>query len=69
MKPMGDKPKGAIRVGRPDVDPEAPSHVAGVHEGNDPKKQGHQEGARRSTGISADEHDPIDPRMPKLTPP
>lgn len=59
----------SIRVGKPDVDPKAPSHVAGVHEGNDPNSKVRQDGARRSTGISPDEHAPIDPSMPKLTPP
>lgn len=51
------------------MDPKAPSHVAGVHEGNAPNSKVRQDGARRSTGISPDEHAPIDPSMPKLTPP
>lgn len=63
------KSKSGIRVGKPDVDPKAPSHVGGVHQGNAPNTQGNQEGPRRSTGISAEDHGPIDPRMPKLTPP
>jgi hypothetical protein len=61
--------KNGIVVGKPDIKPTAPSHIAGVHQGNRPTKEGDQSGARRSTGISADDHGPIDPRMPKLTPP
>ena len=58
-----------IKVGKPDVDPATPSHVPGVHQGNAPKTQGDQKGARRSTGISPDDHAPLLPTMPKLTPP
>ena len=70
---------GNIRVGRPDVDPTAPSHVPGVFQGNHPhvtqRSRGiHDQGsraeatARRSTGIRPRSHDVIDPRMPRLTP-
>ena len=69
-----------IVVGTPDVDPEAPSHVKGVFQGNRPHltqrhKGIHDEGpdraegnARRSTGIRPEHHDVIDPRMPKISP-
>lgn len=69
-----------VRVGSPDVDPSLPSHVRGVAEGNSRggirKAPGmFHEGemvkatARRSTGIDPDSREPIDPRMPRLTPP
>jgi hypothetical protein len=69
-----------IRVGPPDVKPTAPSHVAGVFQGNRhhfmQRHKGIEEvdgyavgSARRSTGINAKAHDVIDPRMPRLSPP
>ena len=69
-----------IRVGTPDVKPTAPAHVRGVYQGNRhhlmqrPKGirevDGHAVGtARRSTGINPKDHDVIDPRMPRLSPP
>jgi hypothetical protein len=66
-----------IRVGKPDVKPDTPSHVKGVKEGNAPgnyeKSPGHlpdgRSTAARSTGISPRKHEPIDPRMPNLSPP
>ena len=69
-----------VRVGRPDVEPSAPSHVKGVFQGNkhhalqrgkglEEERDLHAEGgARRSTGIRPDAHGTIDPRMPKLSP-
>ncbi|MCF6469652.1 hypothetical protein FAF44_14810 [Nonomuraea sp. MG754425] len=68
--------KKPIRTGRPDVRPDAPSHVKGVKEGNAPGNYDRQDGhlpdgrstAERSTGINADQHDPIDPGMPNLSP-
>jgi hypothetical protein len=66
---------GKIRVGRPDVAPDTPSHVAGVHQGNtgphDSQRGHHSDGtadARRSTGINPKKHDPILPVMPNLPP-
>lgn len=70
---------GNIVVGKKDVDIAAPSHVPGVHEGNEPKKLRGTEGIRigetitvaaasRSTGINPKKRVPIDPRMPRLTP-
>lgn len=69
-----------IVVGKPDVDPEAPSHVRGVFQGNQPHLTQRPKGieevsavrakgtARRSTGINPRHKDVIDPRMPKLSP-
>ena len=68
-------------VGKPDVDPATPSHTWGVREGNMRKsilrepglertgRQMAQATVRRSTGVNAKAHQPIDPRMPILTPP
>ena len=70
-----------IVVGRPDVKPSTPSHTMGVREGNMRKSLIREPGikragrmmaqatVRRSTGINAKAHQPIDPRMPILTPP
>jgi hypothetical protein len=65
-----------IKVGKPRVRPDTPSHTKGVHEGN--KKGGyehsaghHDDGtadARRSTGVRPKRHDPILPIMPNLPP-
>jgi hypothetical protein len=72
---------GNIVVGKPDIEPSAPSHTIGVREGNARKSIIREPGvkragrfmaqatARRSTGINAKAHGPIDPRMPILTPP
>jgi hypothetical protein len=71
---------GNIKVGRPDVTPEAPSHIAGVREGNrrahllpQPGFEGKgltaRANSRRSTGVNARAEEPIDPRMPRLFPP
>jgi hypothetical protein len=64
-----------LKVGRPDVKPDAPSHTPGVHEGNEgptERQRGHNPDgtatAERSTGINPKAHDPIDPRMPNLSP-
>jgi hypothetical protein len=69
-----------VRVGKPDVKPSAPSHVRGVFQGNHPhagerrkgierEQEDRAEGsARRSTGIRPDDHEVIDPRMPKISP-
>jgi hypothetical protein len=66
-----------IKVGKPDVKPDAPTHVEGTKQGNTPgnyeKSGGHlpdgRSTAARSTGISPHRHEPIDPRMPNLSPP
>jgi hypothetical protein len=65
-----------LRVGKPDVAPDAPSHVPGIKQGNAKgnysKQKGHLPDGRatadRSTGINPRNEDPIDPRMPNLPP-
>jgi hypothetical protein len=67
---------GDLRVGKPDVDPDAPAHRAGIKQGNATgryeRMAGHypdgRSSAERSTGINAKEAEPIDPRMPNLSP-
>lgn len=64
-------------VGVPDVRTDTPSHVKGTREGNATgnyeKQKGHLRDGRstseRSTGIGAKARDPIDPRMPNISPP
>jgi hypothetical protein len=66
-----------LTTGRPDVSPDTPSHVPGVHQGNAlgnyESMPGHlpdgRSTAERSTGVNPSRHDPIDPRMPNLSPP
>jgi hypothetical protein len=66
-----------IKVGKPQVHPDTPSHVPGVKEGNATgnyeKSGGHlpdgRSTAARSTGIDPHRHEPVDPRMPNLSPP
>jgi hypothetical protein len=65
-----------LKVGKPDVAPDAPSHVPGIQRGgargNYEKQEGHlpdgRVTAKRSTGINPGDVDPIDPRMPNLPP-
>ncbi len=78
---MGRKVKriGNIRVGKRDVRPDLPSHVPRVRQGNRRGNTAEQEGiipegrgargtASRSTGINPERRNPIDPRMPNLSP-
>ena len=65
-----------LKVGKPDTKPDAPAHVAGVKQGNSSpveKNRGHtrdgRSSAKRSTGVNPRHHEPIDPRMPNLSPP
>ena len=66
-----------IRVGKPDVSPDKPAHVAGIRQGNSSgnyrKSKGHlpdgRSTAARSTGIRPKAHEPILPGMPNLSPP
>lgn len=66
-----------LPVGKADTKLTSPSHVKGVREGNETgsyeKMEGHHAdgtaSARRSTGIRAENRDPILPGMPTLTPP
>lgn len=70
------KMKENLRVGRPDADPEDPSHVSGVKQGNAPgsyaRMKGHNpdgtSSAARSTGINAEDREPILDAMPNLSP-
>ena len=75
---MADKKvENGIRVGKPDVDIEAPTHVRGTGEGNEPGNYLKQGGftpngtstAQRSTGVRPAAANPIDPRSPNLSPP
>ncbi|MGN6380653.1 MAG: hypothetical protein ACTHNU_17010 [Gaiellales bacterium] len=65
------------KTGKPQVSPDATAHTAGVREGN---ARGNYESmpghlpdgtstAERSTGVNPKHHEPIDPRMPNLSPP
>jgi hypothetical protein len=65
-----------LKVGKPDVKPDATSHTRGVNQGNTgpvEKNRGHlsdgRVNAKRSTGVNWRHHEPIDPRMPNLPPP
>jgi hypothetical protein len=65
-----------IKVGKPQVRPDTPAHVKGVHEGNKgprEKQAGHlpdgTSTAERSTGINPKDENPIAPGMPNLSPP
>jgi hypothetical protein len=67
---------GNIRVGKPDVRMDLPSHTDGINQGNSKgnyeKQVGHlpdgRSTAKRSTGINSKSKEPIDPRMPNLPP-
>ena len=66
-----------LRVGKPDVSPDKPSHTKGVKEGNAIRSYQREKGhlpdgrstAARSTGVNIKKHEPIDPRMPNISPP
>jgi hypothetical protein len=65
-----------IKTGKPDVDTAKLGHTPGVKQGNATgnyaKQAGHlpdgRRTARASTGINPSNRDPIDPRMPNLSP-
>lgn len=65
-----------IRTGKADVDTQTLGHTPGVNQGNSrgnyEKQAGHKADGRatseRSTGINAKAANPIDPRMPNLSP-
>lgn len=65
-----------VRTGRADVRHDTPAHTPGIKQGHEPgayaRQGGHRPGgrstARRSTGINAKDREPIDPRMPNLSP-
>ncbi len=65
-----------LKVGKPDVSPDLPSHTEGVLQGNSKGSYESMDGhlpdgrstAARSTGVNAAGREPIDPRMPNLSP-
>ena len=67
---------GEIRTGKADVDTGVPTHVKGIKQGNSTgnyeSQVGHLPDGRRtaaaSTGVNAKAREPIDPRMPNLSP-
>jgi hypothetical protein len=67
---------GSLKLGKPDVAMDAPSHVRGIHQGNErgnyEKMPGHTPSgtstAERSTGVNAELEEPIAPGMPNLPP-
>ena len=67
---------GEIRVGQADASPDDPAHTPGVDQGNSTGNYESQAGhnrdgtstAERSTGVGAAKRNPIDPRMPNLSP-
>lgn len=67
----------ALKTGKPDVSPDTPAHTPGTPQGNSKghyeKMAGHNRDgtstARRSTGVNPKFQEPIDPRMPNLSPP
>ncbi len=69
---MGDN----LKTGKPHVRPDLPSHTKGIMQGNSTgnyeKQAGHlpdgRSTAERSTGINPKARNPIDPRMPNLSP-
>ena len=65
----------ALKLGKPHVKPDAPSHMRGTRQGNKGpfhKMPGHNRDgtvtAERSTGVNPAARNPIDPRMPNLPP-
>jgi hypothetical protein len=66
-----------LRLGKPAVRIDLMAHTPGIHEGNAKgnyeKMPGHlpdgRSTARRSTGVNAEHEEPIDKRMPNLSPP
>jgi hypothetical protein len=67
---------GRIRVGKAQVQPDTPTHVKGIEQGNEKgaydKQVGHhpdgKADARRSTGIRPKKHNAILKVMPNLPP-
>ena len=65
-----------LKVGTPDVSPDASAHTPGIKRGNAKGNYERQVGhlpdghstSERSTGINANAMNPIDPRMPNLSP-
>jgi hypothetical protein len=64
-----------MKVGKPDTTPDAAAHTPGINQGNEGPNEaqpGHlpdgRSTARRSTGVNPKAQEPIDPRMPNLSP-
>jgi hypothetical protein len=65
-----------LRIGKKQPRPDLPSHTPGINSGNSKgnyeKNSGHlpdgRRTARASTGVNPEDHDPIDPSMPNLSP-
>ena len=65
-----------MKLGKRETKTDAPSHVKGVRQGNATGNYESQPGhypdgrssAERSTGINSKAREPIDPRMPNLSP-
>lgn len=65
-----------VDTGAGGVPPDLPAHTPGIQQGNASgsydKMVGHNPDgtstAKRSTGVNAKAHEPIDPRMPNLSP-
>ena len=65
-----------MKLGKRETKADAPSHVKGVRQGNATGNYESQPGhypdgrssAERSTGINAKAREPVDPRMPNLSP-
>jgi hypothetical protein len=65
-----------LKVGKPDVSPDAPAHTPGIEQGNSKGSYESQTGhlpdgrstAERSTGVNPESKNPIDPSMPNLSP-
>ena len=70
------KQKHEIKAGKPDIDTSSLGHIPGVKAGNAignyEKQKGHKADGRRtaeaSTGVNVKGREPIDPRMPNLSP-
>jgi hypothetical protein len=66
-----------MKLGKPDVPQDAPAHTPGINQGNAKgnyeAQPGHLPDGRRtavsSTGVDPKGSEPIDPRMPNLSPP
>ena len=66
----------ALRTGKPDTHPGKLTHTPGINQGNSKGNYESQVGhkpdgtstAKRSTGVNAGAHEPIDPSMPNLSP-
>jgi hypothetical protein len=66
-----------LRIGKRQTKTTAPTHVGGVNKGGDEGSYASQTGhladgrstSERSTGVNPSAANPIDPRMPNLSPP